>query len=205
MADAQDTSKPDFRNGFALRDLPDGGTVSGRVDSEDAILVRQGDRLFAVGAHCTHYHGPLADGLVVGETVRCPWHHACFSLSTGEALRAPALDAISCWRVERVGDMAYVREKLGESAARTSPPPSSSRQPAGLHRHRRRRRRRAGGGRDAPPFGYDGSLTMLSADDSQRRVIGRTCRRTSWRAPRRTTGFRCARPSSTPRTASTWC
>ena len=117
MPDAQDTSKPDFRNGFALRDLPDGGTVSGRVDSEDAILVRRGDRLFAVSAHCTHYHGPLAEGLVVGDTVRCPWHHACFSLSTGEALRAPALDAISCWRVERVGDAAYVREKLGEPAA----------------------------------------------------------------------------------------
>ena len=166
MPDAQDTSKPDFRNGFALRDLPDGGTVSGRVDSEDAILVRRGDRLFAVGAHCTHYHGPLADGLVVGDTVRCPWHHACFSLSTGEALRAPALDAISCWRVERVGDMAYVREKLGESAAGTSPPPSSSRRPpasivivggggAGLAAAEMLRR-----------SGYDGSLTMLSADEA---------------------------------------
>ena len=166
MPDAQDTSKPDFRNGFALRDLPDGGTVSGRVDSEDAILVRRGDRLFAVGAHCTHYHGPLAEGLVVGDTVRCPWHHACFSLSTGEALRAPALDAISCWRVERVGDMAYVREKLGEPAAGTSPPPSSSRRPpasivivggggAGLAAAEMLRR-----------SGYDGSLTMLSADEA---------------------------------------
>ena len=97
-------------DGFALDGLPDGGMVLGRVDTEDAILVRQGDRLFAVGAHCTHYHGPLADGLVVGETVRCPWHHASFSLRTGEALRAPALDPISSWRVERVGDMAYARE-----------------------------------------------------------------------------------------------
>ena len=64
-----------------------------------------------MGALCTHYHGPLAEGLVVNDEVRCPWHHACFSLSTGEALRAPALDPIQCWRVEQVGEKVFVREK----------------------------------------------------------------------------------------------
>src|SRR5262252_5307988 len=109
-----DKATPDFRNGLALADLPDGGMVLGRVDTDDAILARRGDAFFAVGAHCTHYHGPLADGLIVGDTVRCPWHHACFSLRTGEALRAPALDPIACWRVERVGDTVFVRERLAE-------------------------------------------------------------------------------------------
>ena len=92
MADMEDTSKPDLKSGVSLDELADGGMIVGRVDDEDVILVRRGDELFAVGAHCTHYHGPLADGLIVGDTVRCPWHHACFSLRTGEALRAPALD-----------------------------------------------------------------------------------------------------------------
>ena len=156
---------PDFRVGFALDGLPDGGSVLGRIDTEDAILVRQGDQLFAVGAHCTHYHGPLAEGLVVGETVRCPWHHACFSLRTGEALRAPALDPIPCWRVERVGDRAYVREKVVAPAPQASAPSRSRSQPgsvviiggggAGLAAAEMLRR-----------AGYDGSLTMLSADDS---------------------------------------
>jgi nitrite reductase/ring-hydroxylating ferredoxin subunit len=109
MADAPTT---DFGSGIGLRDLPDGATVAGRIGDEEAILVRRGEDIFAVGAACSHYHGPLAQGLVVDDTVRCPWHHACFSLRTGEALRAPALDPIPCWRVERVGDRVFAREKL---------------------------------------------------------------------------------------------
>src|SRR5512143_3293568 len=166
MADVKDAAQPDFRNGFALQSVPDGGMVLGRVDTEDAILVRQGDELFAVGAHCTHYHGPLVDGLVVGETVRCPWHHACFSLRTGEPLRAPALDPISCWRVERVGDTAYVREKQAAPAAGPAQRSSSSPSvPASVVII-------GGGGAGLAAAdmlrraGYDGPLTMLSADDS---------------------------------------
>src|SRR5579859_3665332 len=111
MADAQDTSKPDLKDGVSLDGLADGGMLVGRVDGEEVILARRGGELFAVGAHCTHYHAPLADGLIAGETLRCPWHHACFSLRTGEALHAPALDAIDRWRVEQVGNKAFVREK----------------------------------------------------------------------------------------------
>jgi apoptosis-inducing factor 3 len=69
MTDETARSAPNLKAGFSFRDIPDGGTVSGRVDDEDAILVRRGDACFAVGAHCTHYHGPLADGIVDGETV----------------------------------------------------------------------------------------------------------------------------------------
>ena len=164
MTEAKDTPRPDFRSGFALRDLPDGGTVLGRVDAEDAILVRRGDQVFAVGAHCTHYHGPLAEGLVVGDTVRCPWHHACFSLRTGEPVRAPALDPIACWRVERVGDKAYVRERLpepspGKETAMSGNAPASVVIIGG-----------GGAGLAAADMlrrtGYDGPLTMVSADDS---------------------------------------
>ena len=92
--------------------------LAGRVDGEEVVLARSGDAFYAIGAHCTHYHGPLAEGLIVGGTVRCPWHHACFDLKTGEPVRAPALDPVPCWRVEQVGNTVFVREKLAEPAPR---------------------------------------------------------------------------------------
>jgi len=108
-------TKPDLRNGVALQDVPDGALLQGTVGDDEVILARRGESIFAVGAYCTHYHGPLGDGLLVGDTLRCPLHHACFSLRTGEALRAPALDPIDCWRVERLGDRVFVRGKLPAS------------------------------------------------------------------------------------------
>ena len=165
MADADETPRPDFAAGVDVAALPDGGMLSGRVGDDEVLLVRTGDELFAVGARCTHYHGPLADGLVVGDTVRCPWHHACFSLRTGEALRAPALDPISCWRVERVGAQAFVREKLPEPV----PTPIAAR--AG--RHLPSSVVIVGGGAAGLAAadmlrrtGYNGPITMVSADDA---------------------------------------
>ena len=69
------------------------------------------DEFFAIGTNCSHYGGPLAEGLMVEDTVRCPWHHACFSLRTGEALHAPAFSPVDCWSVEQRDGKIYVREK----------------------------------------------------------------------------------------------
>src|SRR5262245_6896702 len=120
MSETKDASGVDVTKGIAATALADGGRILGRVADDNVVVARSGNELFAVGANCTHYRGPLVKGLVVDDTVRCPLHHACFSLRTGEALRAPALDPITCWRVDREGDRIFVREKL--PAARTAPP-----------------------------------------------------------------------------------
>jgi NADPH-dependent 2,4-dienoyl-CoA reductase/sulfur reductase-like enzyme/nitrite reductase/ring-hydroxylating ferredoxin subunit len=166
MAQGEDTPKPDFRNGFPISDVPDGGMVLGQADGEDVMLVRRGTEFFAIGAYCTHYHGPLADGLLVGEEVRCPWHHACFSLRTGEALRAPALDPISCWRVERTDDKIFVREKFSHPLAKPAiGSGNSTTLPASVVIV-------GGGGAGLAAAdmlrreGYDGAVTIISADES---------------------------------------
>jgi NADPH-dependent 2,4-dienoyl-CoA reductase/sulfur reductase-like enzyme/nitrite reductase/ring-hydroxylating ferredoxin subunit len=103
-------SGPDLTQGVALSDLVDGRLV-GHVSNEEVLLVRAGSELLAIGAHCSHYHGPLAEGVVTGGTVRCPWHHACFDLRSGEALRAPALSPVACWKVEQDAGRIFVKEK----------------------------------------------------------------------------------------------
>jgi len=103
-------SGPDLTKGVAPSDFKD-DKLLGHVGDEEVLLVRSGGEIFAVGAHCSHYHGPLAEGLVTGESVRCPWHHACFDLRTGEAERAPALSPLPCWQVEQRGGRIFVTGK----------------------------------------------------------------------------------------------
>src|SRR6202045_3308579 len=101
---------PDLAQGVALSEFA-GETLLGHVGDQDVLLVRADAEIFAIDAHCSHYHGPLAEGLVVGDSIRCPWHHACFDLRTGEAARAPALSPLAVWQVEIEGDRIFVRRK----------------------------------------------------------------------------------------------
>ena len=110
-------SGPDLTKGVAIGDFKD-DKLLGHVGDEEVLLVRSGGQTFAVGAHCSHYHGPLAEGLVTGGSVRCPWHHACFDLRTGEAERAPALSPIDCWVVEARDGRIFVTQKREEPKPR---------------------------------------------------------------------------------------
>src|SRR5690349_3700484 len=109
---------PDFAAGIPLSEIADGSLTLGHAHGEQVVLARQGDDLFAVGATCSHWGGPLADGLLDDDTVRCPWHHACFSLRTGEPLRSPALDPVSCWRVETAREPARPGTTAGQRGGR---------------------------------------------------------------------------------------
>jgi len=111
---------PDLGSGVALSAFPENGLLVGHVGGDDVLLVRQGEDIFAIAPHCTHYHGPLAEGLVVDGAIHCPWHHACFDLRSGEALRAPAFDPLACWKVEQRDGMVFVREKLPEPKKKSS-------------------------------------------------------------------------------------
>jgi NADPH-dependent 2,4-dienoyl-CoA reductase/sulfur reductase-like enzyme/nitrite reductase/ring-hydroxylating ferredoxin subunit len=126
-ADTQLTG-PDLRAGVDVATLRDGEPLLGQVDDNAVVLVRAADEFFAVGATCTHWSGPLADGIVTGEQIRCPWHHACFSLRTGEVLSPPALAALPRWRTSVREGRVYVEEKLDYAGMR-APAPASTRRP----------------------------------------------------------------------------
>lgn len=162
--DQTEVRGPDLTAGIPLAALADGGKLAGRVGKDEVLLVRRGAEVFAVDAQCTHYHGPLVDGLVVGDSVRCPWHHACFDLRTGEALRAPAFSPLACWLVEQRDGKIFVRGKRDK----TKPPPRGD--TAGTPPEKILI---VGGG--AAGFaaaeqlrreGYGGSIVMLSDDDA---------------------------------------
>jgi NADPH-dependent 2,4-dienoyl-CoA reductase/sulfur reductase-like enzyme/nitrite reductase/ring-hydroxylating ferredoxin subunit len=149
---------PDLTRGIALAELAD-GRLLGHVGDQEVLLARSGEEIFAIDAHCSHYHGPLAEGLVTGNEIRCPWHHACFDLRTGEATRAPALNSLACWRVERRNGQVFVREKLKSESRRIGPTDAPDRVvivgagAAGFTAAEMLRRQ-----------GFGGAITMLSCD-----------------------------------------
>ena len=127
MGGQQELKGPDLSLGIPAGDLADGAMLLGHANGDAVLLARRGEEIFAIGATCTHYGGPLAEGLVVGDEVRCPWHHACFDLRTGAALKAPAFASLPAWRVETIGDTVYVREPIHAHAG--IPTPTTRTQP----------------------------------------------------------------------------
>jgi NADPH-dependent 2,4-dienoyl-CoA reductase/sulfur reductase-like enzyme/nitrite reductase/ring-hydroxylating ferredoxin subunit len=158
MGGSSEVQGPDLAAGIPEADLVEGKPLVGHRGPEPVVLLRRGEQIFAIAAHCTHYGGPLAEGLFEGETVRCPWHHACFSLRTGEPLRPPALKPVTTYRVERREGKVRVGDPLPPAVApRLSGGPASvviiGTGAAGSAAALELRR-----------LGYAGTLTLLGAD-----------------------------------------
>jgi NADPH-dependent 2,4-dienoyl-CoA reductase/sulfur reductase-like enzyme/nitrite reductase/ring-hydroxylating ferredoxin subunit len=161
MTEPQETpAGPDLLAGVPAADIPEGGKLVGHVGGQEVLVARLNGDLLAVGARCTHYQGPLGEGLIVGDEVRCPWHHARFCLRTGEARAAPAIDPLERWGVQEINGVVSVTPEP------IAPPAKPQKRSAGP-----RRVVIVGGG--AAGFaaaemlrrnGFDGALTILSAD-----------------------------------------
>jgi NADPH-dependent 2,4-dienoyl-CoA reductase/sulfur reductase-like enzyme/nitrite reductase/ring-hydroxylating ferredoxin subunit len=166
MSEPSKPTGPDLAQGIPLDDLADGAMIGGHVGEEPVLLARRGDEFFAIGSACSHYGGPLAEGLAVDDTVRCPWHHARFSLRTGEAIGAPAFNPVSCWRVDKRDGKACVRDKI-------MPPDRRSAGQAPSAGKNSERVVIVGGGAAAFATaemlrreGFAGSVALLSSDDA---------------------------------------
>jgi len=160
MAEASsELEGPDFEEGYEIDRVPDGGMLLGHGFDEAILVAREGPQLCAIGEDCTHYGGPLAVGAMVDCIVRCPWHHACFDLRTGEAIAAPALTDVSCWKIEMRANRFFVTGKIDKKPSRK---PKSS--PANVII--------VGGGAAGNAAaemlrreGYNGRVTIISADE----------------------------------------
>lgn len=120
--EAATLSGPDLEQGIDDTDLKEGGLIEGHAHGKQILLARHGGQVFALDARCTHYGAPLADGLIVGDSIRCPWHHACFSLRNGRVDRPPALSPLACYSVsERQGKLRV----LDQHAEPRTPPVAS--------------------------------------------------------------------------------
>jgi NADPH-dependent 2,4-dienoyl-CoA reductase/sulfur reductase-like enzyme/nitrite reductase/ring-hydroxylating ferredoxin subunit len=160
-AGSETPNGPDLTQGVDFAELQRDGKLVGRVGEEEVLLVLREDEVFAIGAHCTHYHAPLVDGLTLGGEIHCPWHHASFDLATGEVRRAPALDSLACWTVERRDGKVFVR---GERTKKTRAPAPAEAPKAVVI---------VGGGAaglaaaaELRRLGFAGGLVMLSAEDA---------------------------------------
>src|SRR5438270_10094792 len=150
---------PDFEKGKLTDAVAKGATVEGKAVGEAVLIARRSEEFFAIGATCTHYGGPLAKGLMVDCTVRCPWHHARFDLRTGEAIAAPALNDVAYYNIEKRGNRFFVTGKIDKKQARTPATSPASIVIVGAG---------AAGGAAAETLrreGYDGPVTMIGADE----------------------------------------
>ena len=125
MSETTHDQGPDLRAGIALGDLRESEPLLGHVDGEPVLLVRQGRDIHAVSARCTHYGGPLHEGLVADGGIRCPWHHACFDLASGAVRSGPAPEALRCWAVRSENGRVRVQGERTPAAMQSRQTPRS--------------------------------------------------------------------------------
>ena len=89
-------------------DLKNGEMRAISVHGKEILLCRIKDEYFALSAHCTHYGAPLAEGVLSGDRIICPWHHACFNIKTGNMLEPPAQDSLQKFDVKIKVDDIFV-------------------------------------------------------------------------------------------------
>ena len=91
-----------------INTLSDGEMKSYEFGDHHILIIRKEKEFHAVGAHCTHYHAPLEEGLLHGDRLICPWHHACFDIKTGHVNEPPAFDHLPVYEITQEDDRYFV-------------------------------------------------------------------------------------------------
>src|SRR5262249_38178009 len=60
-----------------------------QIANHELAIFNLGDRFVATESQCPHRGGPLADGIIAGQTVVCPLHARKFDLASGGCVSHP--------------------------------------------------------------------------------------------------------------------
>uniref|UniRef100_A0A8C5V2V9 Apoptosis-inducing factor 3 n=1 Tax=Microcebus murinus TaxID=30608 RepID=A0A8C5V2V9_MICMU len=92
-----------------VKDLENGQMREVELGWGKALLVKDSGEFHALGHKCPHYGAPLVKGVLSRGRVRCPWHGACFNISTGDLEDFPGLDSLHKFQVKIEKEKVYVR------------------------------------------------------------------------------------------------
>lgn len=109
----------EFVDVLASADLPQGKPIVAEAGRVPVLLLRRGETIHAVQNWCTHAGGPLNEGEIVGDEVRCPWHDSHFCLSDGRPTQGPASMPLRTFEVREEAGRILVRPT---DTARSWPP-----------------------------------------------------------------------------------
>ncbi|WP_116108980.1 FAD-dependent oxidoreductase [Lewinella sp. IMCC34191] len=96
---------------LSLSQLPEGHLHKAKVGDYDVLLANLKGEIYAVENKCSHYQLPLDGGSLCEHRLRCPFHHACFDIRTGEQLEAPGMDGLPRFEVTIKDDQIHVSDK----------------------------------------------------------------------------------------------
>ena len=101
----------DFAPALPESELPEGTTRAADVRGVRVVLVRRRGQIYALGDACAHLGGPLSEGTVEGDALRCPWHGSLFALADGRVLEGPSTYPQTCFEVRTRGGQIEVRAR----------------------------------------------------------------------------------------------
>jgi nitrite reductase/ring-hydroxylating ferredoxin subunit len=101
--------------------LPEAKPTRAEHDGVPILLIRRGDRIFALAETCSHFSAPLSEGELVGDSIVCPWHKSRFALEDGRVLDGPAVHPQPCLEVRVQNGQIEVRKPLCNIAIPTPP------------------------------------------------------------------------------------
>src|ERR1041385_6214084 len=90
--------------------VPENTPTRAMYQGAPILLVRRGERLFAMAETCSHFSGPLSEGKLDGDSIECPYHASRFALEDGRVLNGPAVHPQPCLEVRARNGVIEVRK-----------------------------------------------------------------------------------------------